>query len=220
MVRGFDSGSRRDAQDVRTRLTHEGIAAVDVAAPLLAANPTRDVGEHACAYVGVNDAGAELERIAALTRTPLVVACSSERSAPPAETAEHVPVMRAARLPADSEAGRTFPSAVGRVPDIAFNTFVVMPNQPEAGELTVHTDDAGDQHLASGTTVSLRLLSDAIQVEAIDVRGDATAWSTHSVRVTQRSGIHRVVRDGLLVADLADRWLVRRDDAGLRVHHA
>jgi len=106
--------------------------------------------------------------------------------------------------------GHTFPSAVGHVPGLAFETLLISPNQPETGELTVRLGEPWGRGLPSGTSVRIRCLPEVLLIEAIGIHSDATTWLAGSLEITQRAGLHRVFRDGLSVADLDD---------GLRIEH-
>lgn len=217
LVRGFDGRSRARSQELRSRLRQRGIDALDTPAPLVAADPTPVVGNHVCAYIRIGDAAAELDRIAALTRTPLVMLAPREGATD--LQSNRVPVMRA-EWPAADQATRTYPSAVGRVPDVAFEAFLVVPNQPETGELTLRVAGAGVRYLPSGTSIDMRCMSGGILIEAIDPRGVATTWLGRTVEVRQHAGIHRVFRDGLPIADLAPGMRVDYDEAALQLHLA
>lgn len=217
LVRGFDGRSRTQAQELRSRLRQHGIDAADTPGPLLASDPSSAVGNHVCAYIRIGDAAAELDRISALTRTPLI-------ALPPGEGAtdlrsDPVPVMRAEWTAADHST-RIYPSAVGRVPDVAFETFLVVPNQPETGELTLRVAEAGVRYLPSGTSIDMRCMSGGILIEAIDPTGVATTWLGRTAEVREYAGIHRVFRDGLSIADLAPGIRVEYDDAALQLHWA
>lgn len=124
--------------------------------------------------------------------------------------------MRTSPLEPAARGPEPFPSATGRVPHVAFDTFLIAPNQPEVGELDVQVGDVGRRALDPGTSVSLRCLPEAILVEAIDPRGQTVTWLTGRVEVRQHSGIHRIYRDGLCVTDLNDSVVVEHDPEAVR----
>jgi hypothetical protein len=206
VLRGFDGESRRMAAEVRSRLSRAHIDAIDVPAPLLTSGAEIVPTEHLCAYVQASDGGVEVDRVAASCHTPLI------RLARPDETptgSQEIAAMRATWLQ-DGTDDRTFPSAVGRVPGLAFETLLITPNQPETGELTVRLGEPWGRGLPPGTSIKIRCLPEALLVEAISIHGTATTWLTGSIEVVQRAGLHRVFRDGLSVADL---------NAGVRIDH-
>lgn len=206
VLRGFDGDSRRMAAEVRSRLSRMHIDAIDIPAPLVTSGAEGAPTEHLCAYIQVSDGGVEVDRVAASSGTPLVrLARPDEGRGGPREIA----AMHATWLH-DGRDDRTFPSAVGRVPSLAFEALLITPNQPETGELTVRLGDPWGRGLPPGTSVKIRCLPEALLVEAIGIHGTETTWLSRSVEVVQRAGLHRVFRDGLSVADL---------DNGVRIDH-
>ncbi len=218
VLRSFDGGSRRRAGQIRARLRRDGaVPAVDAAVPVLALDPARQRDRHMCAYVDCNDGTGEAERIAALTHTPLVALPPPGQGPEPARSGLARPALRAHFTSSSGGSGaRPFPSTTGRVPDVAFDTFLIAPNQPEAGKLDVRVGEVGRRALDPGTSVSLRCLPEAILVEAIDPRGQAVTWLGDRVEVRQHSGIHRIYRDGLCVTDLSDAVVVEHDPEAVR----
>lgn len=107
---------------------------------------------------------------------------------------------------------------VGRIPDVALETFLVTPNQPESGELSLRLGDAPWRDLAPGTSTSIRCLPETMLVEAIHHGGDAVSWFADRVWIRERFGLHRVYRDGLSITDLGVVLAVRHDPRGLRQH--
>jgi hypothetical protein len=206
VLRGFDGDSRRMVAEVRSRLLRANINTLDVPAPLFVSAAEMEPAGHVCVYIQVSDGGVEVDRVAASRHTPLV-RLATPRETPPAS--HELAAMRATWLHAGLD-GREFPSAVGRVPGLAFETLLIAPNQPETGELTVRVGESWGRSLPSGTSVQIRCLPEALLVEAIGIHGTATTWLAGSIEVIQRAGLHRVFRDGLSVADL---------DAGVRIDH-
>lgn len=218
ILRSFDGRSRRRASQIKARLRHGGaVTAVDAAVPVLAMDVTKHHGEHVCAYVDCNEATGEAERLAALTRTPLVTLPDHRHEAGPPRNELARPALRA-DLSSGSLGGepRPFPSSIGRVPEIALDTFVIVPNQPEVGELDVQVGHAGRRALDSGTSVTLRCLPETILVQAADPRGETVTWFAGRVEIRQHAGIHRIYRDGLCVTDLNEAMLIEHDPAAVR----
>lgn len=219
VLRGFDGRSRQRAHQIRSRLTRDGVTAFTAAVPVVALDPRRFRDQHVCVHVDVTEGEGESGRIAALTRTSLVTLAPSATDPNASESA--MPVLRAGFGPTlNQPARRPFPSAAGRVPDVALDTFLITPNQPETGELTVRVGEMGGRDLQPGTSISLRCLPETILVEAITPRGETVTWLTGQLQVRQQSGIHRIYRDGLLVTDLAETLIVQHDSNGLRRQHA
>ncbi|MBU2697665.1 hypothetical protein [Pimelobacter sp. 30-1] len=194
------------AAEVRARLSRANISTLDVPAPLFASDAEMEPTGHVCVYIQVSDGGVEVDRVAASHRTPLIRLATPDET-PPAS--QELAAMRATWLHAAPD-GRAFPSAVGRVPGLAFETLLIAPNQPETGELTVRVGEPWGRSLPPGTSVQIRCLPEALLVEAIGIHGTATTWLAGTIEVIQRAGLHRVFRDGRSVADLG---------AGLRVDH-
>lgn len=218
VLRGFDRRSRQQANRIRSRLTRlSGVRAHDAAVPVMALDPTANHRGHVCAFIDASDRSTEAERIAALTHTPLVTLNGSADHPGP----QHIPTLRARFDTGSGEASpRPFPSAVGRVPDVAFETFLVVPNQPETGDLSVSIGDQHPRDLVHGTSVKLRCLPEAMLVEAIDPHGDATSWLTSTAEIQQHSGLHTIYRDGLCITDLDQALAIHHDPTGLHRHHA
>jgi len=219
VLRGFDGQSRQRAHQVRTRLTRRGVAAFTATVPMVALDPQRIRDQHVCVHVDVEMGRGDAGRIAALTHTPLVTLAPSVTDPNALESA--VPVLSATFGPALNQSDhRPFPSAAGRVLDVAFDTFLITPNQPETGELTVRIGDMGARDLPPGTSISLQCLPEAILAKAIDPRGEAVTWLARQVEVRQHCGIHRIFRDGLCVTDLDQTMIVQHDPQGLGRLHA
>lgn len=159
----------------------------------------------------------EADRLAAHARIPLVsLATGVDRGGGSIERA----VLRATFDSGDADDVQTFPSAVGRVPHIAFDTFLVVPNQPETGQLAARITDTTWRSLRPGAAISVRTLPEVMLVEAVDVHGSAETWLTQRMDVRQIAGLHRIHRDALCVTDLTDRLTVHHEPRALRWHHA
>lgn len=215
IVRGFDSDSYHLAREVRTRLSRAGIGVVDIPAPLLGTRVDLTSAPHLCAYVEANGVGVEADRIAATTHTPLVRLATDDEDR---DKSSQLAAMHATWLQDDPDARRTFPSAFGSVPELAFDTFLIAPNQPETGELAIRAARPVPRELPPGSSVSIRCLPEALIVEAIDSHGPATTWLASSVEITQQAGLHCVFRDGLPVADLDPAVRIDHDPGSLRLH--
>lgn len=209
MLRGFDGRSRQQANRIRARLTGlDGIRADAAAVPVLVLDPRAHHRGHVCVYVDASDRSTECERIAALTHTPLATLNGS---------ADHPGPQRVAALRARFDSGsgdaspRPFPSAVARVPEVAFESFLVAPNQPETGDLSLRIGGQHPRDLVKGSSVSLRCLPEAMLVEAIDSHGEATSWLVSTAEIQQQSGLHTIYRDGLCITDLDQALAIRHD---------
>lgn len=217
IVRDFDTGADL-AEEVRARLHRRGIEADAVPLSILAPDIAQVVGVHRCAYVIASDENGELRRIAALARSRLVVL--TENAAGWTWVESPLAAMRATWC-GRGEIARTFPSAIGRVREIAFDSYLIVPNQPETGSLSIRLAeldaDPEDRALPVGTSVSVRCLTDSLMVETIDRHGEPTAWHSSSVEIQQRTGVHRVFRDGLSVADLGWGMRIEHDRSALRL---
>ena len=219
VLRSFDGRSRKRAHEIRARLQGQGVAAFTAAVPTVALTPDRFTDQHVCLHIDADEGLGEADRIAALTRIPLVTLTPPLAGGNTLEST--APALRAHFGPAleDSSHG-PFPSFAGRVPGVAFDSFQITPNQPETGELSVRVGEVGTRPLRPGTSIRFRCLPDAILVEASDSRGETVTWLRQHVEVRQYSGIHRVDRDGISVTDLKDTMIVRHDPRAVRRHHA
>jgi hypothetical protein len=220
ILRGFDHKSRSRARAVRDRIRRaQGVTVRDAPVAVLALVPAGTPDRHACVYIDISDQPRESARFAALRHTPLVAPDAARTDFTTTDDVREIPVMRAT-FADDSPvpSPRVFPSVVGRVPDVALETFLVTPNQPETGDLSLRLGDAPWRDLAPGTSVSIRCLPETILVEAIHHFGDAVTWFTERLQIRQRVGLHRIYRDGLSITDLDEILTVHHDPKGLRRH--
>lgn len=219
ILRGFDDKARTHARAVRDRIRRSpGVTARDAPMAVLALAPTDVPERHACVYIDITDQPRESARRAAFTHTPVVVT-DTDRSDATIDDPSEIPVMRAVFVD-DSlvSSPRVFPSVVGRIADVALETFMVTPNQPETGDLSLRTGDERWRHLEPGTSISVRCLPETMLVEAIDHRGDVVTWFASRAQVRRNVGLHRVYRDGLSITDLDEGPTVHHDPKGLRRH--
>lgn len=216
VLRGFDQESRDHARTLRERLGALRVPTTIEPVSVAALHLDRTPQEHVCALLDLTVGASEADRLAAHRGTPLVTL------APTLDLGGEVTSRSALRASFSAhDAGlSTFPSAVGRIPHIAFDTFLLVPNQPETGQLTARITDATWRSLRPGTAISARALPEVILVEAIDVHGSAETWFTERLEVRQVAGLHQIHRDQLCVADLADRLTITHQPSALWAHLA
>jgi hypothetical protein len=211
IVRGFDRSSRQAARSLRQRLAVRGAGSVHELPVSLAPVSVPSDG-HCCVVVDTTGrtAGA---RVAAFRRAPLV--SLHDGDAVRLADGTGAAALRATFLSAEDGPWRPFPSAEEPLLAVALESFRVVPNQPEKGELLVAVDGA-EHRLAPGSTVSVRALADALQVEAVAPGGRCQTWTADAVEIRQLAGLHPVYRDGVCICDLEDRLLVQHEPGALR----
>jgi hypothetical protein len=208
VLRSFGRASRQRAADVRRVLGQlPGVGIHDEPVPVVVHHLPLD---HVCAYVDASSPASEARRLAALTRTPLIVINEGNADAP---AAARVPILRLAHD------GTTFPSAADRVVDVAFDQMQVRPNQPEHGELDLQIGEQPWRILPRGATVTAEVLPDVILVRAHDTGGYDTRWLTRRMSVRKREGLFLIARDGLQVADLDEIIHIAHEPFGLLERH-
>jgi hypothetical protein len=217
VLRGFGRESRGLANQVRAQLRRHGEVTICEEAMPVATLEFKPVEHHVCVFVAVSRPVGEAERIAALNEVPIVV--PGAENAPSRQTSyvdEDAPVLLAASDLRPETAVVAFPSASGRVPHAALESYEIVPNQPEQGDLTLYLGSGTGQLLATGSTVKVRPLPDASIVEATDPQGASSTWLCETVEIRQRAGIYRIFRDGLSVADLPKSLKIHHRSLGLR----
>jgi hypothetical protein len=217
VLRGFGRESRGLAHELREQLRRHGdVAICDEAIPV-AALEFRPVDHHVCVFIVGSQPVGEAERIAALNEVPIVVPGANEGPNPRSRYVDQgAPVLVATSDLRPDNAVVAFPSASGRVPHAALESYEIVPNQPEQGELSLYLGSGTGQLLSTGARVKIRPLPDASIIEVTDPQGGSSTWLSETVELRQRAGIHRVFRDGLSVADLPQSLMIQHRGIGLR----
>ena len=171
---------------------------------------------HVCVYVDASDRPTEAQQIAAVRHVPLVAPVRPGAGGATGGRGDGYVAVLMARLKARAGTEvRTFPSAIGCVPEVAFESFEVVPNQPEIGQLTISLGDGLPRHLDPGSKVRMTSLPSAMLVEASDAHGGLKSWLADVATICQLSGPHIIYRDGRCIADLDVSVQVRHDARGL-----
>jgi hypothetical protein len=67
---------------------------------------------------------------------------------------------------------------------------LVVPNRPETGDLSLRVREHTDRSLASGSSLRVSCLPEAMLVEAVDLRGRVATWLAPAFKICQYSGLH------------------------------